>query len=491
MMGGYAVNTAPLMQDLNDSELNEKCGVFGMIGAKTEQMGHFAYFGLFALQHRGQESCGMAVYNNDQMTIVKDKGLVSQVFPQRKLDELTGQVVIGHTRYSTAGDASVENAQPVIARSRLGTLSLAHNGNLIELEALRDRFALEMADGYGANSDSHVMVRCLSQALRETEGDLPAATELVFNQCQGAFSVVIAMGDTLIAARDRHGIRPLALGKTKAGQIVVASETCALDIVGAEHIRDLSPGEILIVNLKGEMESRWMSNAQAENFCIFEYVYFARPDSMLQGQSVYETRLRMGRLLAENDNVKADYVIPVPDSGIPAAVGYSQTSGIPYMDGLIKNRYVGRTFINPTQALREQGIRLKLNPLKSILKGKNVVVIDDSIVRGNTSKRIVQMLKEAGVNKIHFRVSSSPVKHPCFYGIDMSTEEELIANHMNVEELGEWLNVDSLAYLSNEAMLESIQATSTSPPCMACFNNVYPAGKPTSSGEKVSAGCGC
>jgi amidophosphoribosyltransferase len=463
------------------SELNEKCGVFGMISARTLPMGQYAYFALFALQHRGQESCGMAVFNNDQMTLHKDIGLVSQVFKDEFLSTLEGQVVVGHTRYSTAGDSSLENAQPVISRSRLGSIALAHNGNLIELDTLRERFNLEVGDGFGANSDSHIMVRCLGQALAETQGDLAEAAHLVFNHCEGAFSVVMAMGDCLIAARDKQGIRPLCLGQTKQGQWVAASETCALDIIGATYVRDLAPGEILIIDLKGNFQTRWIQgavSAQSEHFCAFEYIYFARPDSMLQGQSVYETRLKLGQLLAQRFPADADFVIPVPDSGIPAAVGYARFSGIPYMDGLIKNRYVGRTFINPTQALREQGIRLKLNPLKSLLAGKNVVVIDDSIVRGNTSKRIVDMLKDAGVAKIHFRVSSPPVKHPCYYGIDMSNEAELIANQLNESELNTWLGTDTLGYLSEEDLRSAVAQSGHAEPCMACFNNVYYAGRP-------------
>ena len=480
------------LSDLNDfsSELNEKCGVFGMIGSQTIPLGQYAYFALFALQHRGQESCGMAVFNNDQMTLHKDIGLVSQVFKDDLLQKLEGQVVIGHTRYSTAGDSSLENAQPVISRSRLGSLALAHNGNLIDLDDLRQRFHLENGDGFGANSDSHVMVRCLGQALAETQGDLAEAAALVFSHCQGAFSVVMAMGDCLIAARDKHGIRPLCLGKMPSGQVVVASETCAFDIIGAEYVRDVEPGEILIIDLKGHIQQRWIEGACAkvnEHFCAFEYIYFARPDSILQGQSVYEVRLKLGALLAKRHPVQADFVIPVPDSGIPAAVGYSRASGIPYMDGLIKNRYVGRTFINPTQALREQGIRLKLNPLKSLLNGKNVVVIDDSIVRGNTSQRIVKMLKDAGVNQIHFRVSSPPVKHPCYYGIDMSNESELIANQMDAPTLNAWLGSDTLGYLSTTDLLEAVSASGHLQPCMACFNNVYYAGKPSD----ASALTGC
>ena len=480
---------APLPTQTESTEptgLHEKCGVFGIIAPKTLALGHLLYFGLYALQHRGQESCGMAVFNNDQLLLHKNTGLVNQVFDETILSTLSGQIGIGHTRYTTAGDSSIENAQPVVSRSRLGSVVLAHNGNLIELETLRDAFHLEAGDSFGANSDSHVMARCIAQALTQAEGHLANAAKAVFEQCEGAFSVVVATGDCLIAARDRNGIRPLSLGKTEKGYWVVASETCALDIVGATFVRDILPGEVLTIHLNGTMESVFLDGNRSENFCIFEYVYFARPDSRFHGQTVYESRLKMGALLAKTHPVEADFVIPVPDSGGPAAIGYSRASGIPYAEGLIKNRYVGRTFIHPTPELRTQGIRLKLNPLPSVLEGKRVVIIDDSIVRGNTSQRIVKMLKDCGAKEVHFRVSSAPVKHPCFYGIDMSTEEELIANQMSLEALKTHLGVDSLAYLSVDDMKQAVVPDTTSVeqaeafinPCMACFNNSYPAGKP-------------
>jgi amidophosphoribosyltransferase len=466
-------------------ELHEKCGVFGIIAPKTLALGHLLYFGLYALQHRGQESCGMAVFNNDQLLLHKNTGLVNQVFDETLLATFSGQVGIGHTRYTTAGDNSIENAQPVVSRSRLGSVVLAHNGNLIELDTLREAFNLEAGDAFGANSDSHVMARCIAQALTRSQGDLVQAATAVFERCEGAFSVVVATGDCLIAARDRHGIRPLSLGKTEQGYWVVASETCALDIVGATFVRDILPGEVLTIHLNGQLESTFLSGQRSENFCIFEYVYFARPDSRFHGQTVYESRLKMGALLAKAHPVEADFVIPVPDSGGPAAIGYSRASGIPYAEGLIKNRYVGRTFIHPTPELRNQGIRLKLNPLPSVLAGKRVVIIDDSIVRGTTSQRIIKMLRDCGAKEVHFRVSSAPVKHPCFYGIDMSTEEELIANQMSLSELQAHLGVDSLAYLSVEDMKQAVLPMETTAdqaefvnPCMACFNNVYPAGKP-------------
>jgi amidophosphoribosyltransferase len=463
-------------------ELNEKCGVLGLATANTQALGHCLFFGLYALQHRGQESCGMAVFNNDHLNLHKGMGLVSQVFNNEDtVAGLTGQIGVGHTRYATTGGSCHENSQPVVCRSRLGSLVLAHNGNLFNLSELRDRFHLEASDAYGMDSDSHVMARCIAQQLVPSQGDLLEACKTVFEQCQGAFSVVVASGDALVAARDRHGIRPLSLGELiledGAKTVVVASETSAFDILGATFIRDLEPGEVFVAYRNGQTAQAFLEGSKANRFCVFEYVYFARPDSTLLGQSVYYSRVKMGQLLAKKHPVQADMVIPVPDSGNPAAVGFSQQSGIPYMEGLIKNRYVGRTFINPTQALRVQGLRLKLNPLAALLKDKKVVVVDDSIVRGNTSHRLVEMLKECGVKEIHFRVSSAPVKHPCFYGIDMSTEEELLANRMNLAEIQDWLGVTSLEYLSLEEMAEAT-GKPMSGLCVACFNADYPAGRP-------------
>lgn len=491
----------PNQNELFKKELNEKCGVLGIIGPQTVSMGHLLYFGLYALQHRGQESCGMAVFHDDQLNLHKSLGLVSQVFTEDGLKKMRGQVGVGHTRYATTGDSSQENSQPVVSRSMWGSLVLAHNGNLINLSKLREAFNLEYGDAFGANSDSHLMVRCMAQVLGRQRGqteqpNLLAAAQTVLERCEGAFSVVVAMGDQLLAARDRYGIRPLCLGQIAAKEgkpalLVAASETCALDIVGAEYLRDVAPGELVLLNPDGTMESIFLTSEgetpQPERFCAFEYVYFARPDSRMHQQTVYDARLAMGRLLAQTHPVEADLVISVPDSGTAAAVGYSQASGIAYSEGLMKNRYVGRTFIHPTPELREQGIRLKLNPLVSIIRGKRVVVVDDSIVRGVTSQRLVQLLRDAGVAEVHLRISSPPVKHPCFYGIDMSTEEELLANHYaDVEGIRAWLGADSLAYLSVADLQTAIGPQVT--PCMACFTNQYPAGKPAA-GERLTIGC--
>ncbi|MEB3206637.1 MAG: amidophosphoribosyltransferase [Vampirovibrionales bacterium] len=517
-------------QDL-DKARHDKCGVFGVLAPPSQiksadsiPLGELLYYGLYALQHRGQESCGMAVFDHDHLRLHKDLGLVSQVFQQpATLKRLSGQVGIGHTRYSTAGDGQFGNAQPVIARTPLGALALAHNGNLINPEALLEHFGPfdeQDAASLSDQSDSVWLTQALGVAiercLSEVNNPTPfaerrfEAVRQVLAQCEGAFSLVIALGDCLIAARDRFGIRPLSLGHIEegpaAGTWVVASETCALDIVGARVLRDIQPGELWVATRGGKTYSFNIQDPSLvalppKAFCVFEMIYFSRPDSMLCEQSVYTYRLALGRLLAEADKLNAshgnavahgaaahpasilplsakfDMVIPVPDSGNVAAVGYSQASGVPYVEGLIKNRYVGRTFINPSEGIRQQGLRLKLNPLTDVLAGKRVVVIDDSIVRGNTSRRLVKLLKEAGVAEIHLRVSSPPVKHPCFYGIDMSEPEQLIANQMSIADIQAWLDVDSLAYLSAEDLKRAFskpdQAT-----CSACFTHEYPAGLP-------------
>ncbi len=459
--------------------MGEECGVLGMISNKTQNLGHLLFYGLYALQHRGQESCGMAVFDNDQLRIHKDMGLVNQVFTASVLEKMTGQVGIGHTRYSTTGSSNLDNAQPVVVRTRLGAVTLAHNGNLINTNVLEAFLEEKGYTGYG-DSDSHLVAHYIRYALQQKEalGKLPLkeAVKEALEACEGAFSMVISTGDTMIAVRDRNGLRPLCYGKTASGTIVVASETCALDIVGADYVRDIYPGEIFVAKRNGATESFFLDGKREEHFCFFELVYFARPDSLINGSSIYNYRMGLGRKLAQiSPNIKADMVIPVPDSGNVAAVGYSHESGIPYMEGLIKNRYVGRTFIHPTPELRERSIQLKLNPLLDVLKDKSVVVIDDSVVRGNTSKKLVKMLRDCGVREIHFCVSSAQVKHPCFYGIDMSVPSELIANKMTIEEIQQWLGVESLVYLSVDDMRE---VGNNMDYCMACFNSEYPAGKP-------------
>ncbi len=510
--GEQALNTNNMIPY---KSIHEECGVFGILDKDSASLGHTLYFGLYALQHRGQESCGMAVYDNHQLRIHKEMGLVNQVFNEALLDQLQGQIGIGHTRYSTTGASNLDNAQPVVVSTPFGALTLAHNGNLINTEVLRDYLRGQGLYGYG-NSDSYLMALYISHLL--TQGKpLKLAVKEALEKCEGAYSVVIAFGDTLIAARDPNGLRPFCMGRNKNGGLVVASETAALDIVGATYERDIAPGEILFASLDkyyagssqapgsgvvlpsgypasvspayngcvtspqapslGKTESFFMEGPKKENLCIFELVYFARPDSMLHGRSVYNYRLGLGKRLAQiSPAVNADIVIPVPDSGNISAIGYSQESGIPFAEGLIKNRYVGRTFISPTHELREKGIQLKLNPLRDVLEGKSVVVVDDSIVRGNTSRNLVRMLKDCGVREVHFRVSSAMVTNPCYYGIDMSQKEELISNKLgSVEAIRDFLGVDSLVYLSTEDMMDVAGYES---PCAACFSGHYPAGTP-------------
>ena len=480
---------------LPEKSINEECGVFGILDMRSVCLGHTLYFGLYALQHRGQESCGMAVYDNHQLRIHKEMGLVNQVFNEQLLDSLTGQIGIGHTRYSTTGDSSLGNAQPVVVRTRLGGMTLAHNGNLINTEELRAFLQDRGYFGHG-NSDSHLMAQHINYLLNLGK-PLKEAVKETLEVCKGAFCVVIAVGDTLIAARDRHGLRPLSIGRNTNGGLVIASETAALDITGAKFERDVMPGEILVAELDeyyrtfhatgtGKTESLQMEGPTYQNLCIFELVYFARPDSVLNGNSVYTYRMNMGRQLAKSGpKVEADIVIPVPDSGNVAAVGYSRESGIPYVEGLIKNRYVGRTFINPSHELREKGIQLKLNPLRDVLAGKRVIVVDDSIVRGNTSRKLVKMLRECGVKEVHFRVSSAPVKHPCFYGIDMSDGDQLVANREpDIDAICRYLDADSLAYLSVEDMRAVAGGTDH---CAACFSGDYPAGRPEAEEREADA----
>lgn len=461
--------------------LNEACGVFGILDANNPKIGQYIYYGLYALQHRGQESCGVAVFQEGTLRVHKDMGLVNQVFTDALVAQLTGQIGVGHTRYSTTGDSSLDNAQPVVTKTPLGPLTVAHNGNLINTDELRDFLQERGYYGFG-NSDSHLIAQYINFQLNQGDTLKEAVCKAV-QASRGAFSLVVATADTLIAVRDANGLRPFCFGRITHTNgdlaFVVASETCALDIVGATYERDIMPGEIFTLHLDGRQESAFFSDQPKNNLCVFEQVYFARPDSRINNASVYNYRLNLGRRLAEisPQDVEADIVIPVPDSGNVAAVGYSQASGVPYAEGLIKNRYVGRTFINPTQDLRERSIQLKLNPLTDILRGKRVIVVDDSIVRGNTSRKIVKMLKESGVTELHLRISSAQVKHPCFYGIDMSSPDQLIANQMGLEEIRQWLGVDSLVYLSPEDMV----ALSGNPAsCAACFNDVYPAGTPLS-----------
>jgi amidophosphoribosyltransferase len=463
-----------LLPEHRPDKPEEACGVFAVMAAE-QPVANLAYFGLYALQHRGQESAGIAVFDSDdQVRLHKDMGLVSQVFDQDVLERLPGYLAIGHNRYSTTGSSRVCNAQPVLLNTSRGPFALAHNGNLVNAAALRHDLA-HIASELTSTTDSELIAFAVQEAVN---AGLPwdGAIRQAAGRCSGAFSLVIGTPEGLFALRDGHGIRPLVfghLGEAHQAQWVVSSETCGLDIVGASFDDDVQPGEIIHFR-QGDatpQRSRWIE--EPAKLCVFEMIYFARPDSRFFGESLYSYRVRIGEVLARETPVEADIVIGVPDSGIPAAIGYSQVSGIPFGDGLIKNRYVGRTFIQPTQAMREAGIRVKLNPLPDVLAGKRVVVIDDSIVRGTTSRKLVQALRDAGATAVHMRISSPPVTHPCFYGIDTDTQDQLIAARLTLEEITAHLGVDSLAYLSKEGMVEAAQAQSEHF-CTACFDGAYP-----------------
>ncbi|MEM6449827.1 MAG: amidophosphoribosyltransferase [Cyanobacteria bacterium P01_D01_bin.105] len=465
----------------------EACGVFGVY-APTEDVATLTYFGLYALQHRGQESAGIAAFNKGEVHTHKGMGLVSQVFTDDILRDIPGQIAVGHTRYSTTGSSHAANAQPAVLDTRLGKLALAHNGNIVNVKALRDALMAKADYQLVTTSDSELIAIALMEAVNNGANWIEGATT-AFKRCEGAFSLVIGTPAGIIAARDPHGIRPLVLGyigskapaekdcgsKEKgyeAGRFVVASETCGLDIVGATYLRDIAPGELIWIDSEGVKAMQWANEAERK-LCVFEMIYFARPDSVFHKESLYSYRKRIGQRLAQESPADVDLIMAVPDSGVPAAIGYSEASGIPYAEGLIKNRYVGRTFIQPTQAMREVGIRMKLNPMRDVLAGKRILIVDDSIVRGTTSRKLVQMLYDAGATEVHMRISSPPVTHPCFYGIDTDNQEQLIAATKTIAEIEAQLGADSLAYLSWQGMLEETGASVHSF-CSACFTGDYP-----------------
>lgn len=449
----------------------EACGVFG-IYAPGEDVAKLTYFGLFALQHRGQESAGIATFAGEEVHLHKNMGLVSQVFNEDILSQMPGTIAVGHTRYSTTGSSRVVNAQPAVVKTRLGSLALAHNGNLVNTSELRQHLE-ERNCNFVTTTDSEMIAIAIGSEVDSGKDWLEGAIS-AFNHCQGAYSLTIATPVGLMGVRDPNGIRPLVIGTLGNNPVryVLASETCGLDIIGAEYLRDVEPGELVWITEAGMASFHW-SRLPERKLCIFEMIYFARPDSVMHDETLYTYRLRLGRQLAKEIKFKADIVIGVPDSGIPAAIGFSQESGIPYAEGLIKNRYVGRTFIQPTQAMRESGIKMKLNPLKDVLNGKRVVIIDDSIVRGTTSKKIVKALRDAGATEVHMGVSSPPVTHPCFYGIDTDSQDHLIAATKSVADIAAQIEVDSLTYLSWEGMMIATREDPNSF-CSACFNGDYP-----------------
>lgn len=486
------VNTSAPLDDGEEQEPREECGVFG-VWATGEDVAKLTYYGLYALQHRGQEAAGIAVGDGQQVLVFKDLGLVSQVFDEQTLSSMPGHVAIGHCRYSTTGSTTWENSQPIFRTTSAGNgVALGHNGNLVNTAELAER-AVELGVAGGrpskaATSDSDVLTALLAHAAADRTLE-QAAMELL-PTVKGAFCLTFMDEHTLYAARDPHGVRPLSLGRLDRGW-VVASETAAFDIVGASFVRDIEPGELLAIDEDGVRSTRFTE--PTPKTCIFEYVYLARPDSVIHGRSVHSTRVDIGRRLAREHPADGDLVIPVPESGTPAAVGYAQESGIPYGQGLMKNAYVGRTFIQPSQTIRQLGIRLKLNPLREVIRGKRLVVVDDSIVRGNTQRALIRMLREAGAAEIHVRIASSPVKWPCFYGIDFASPAELIANgggadsvEAMVESVRAAIGADSLGYISLEEMTAATEHAGESM-CRACFDGVYPIPLPesTSMGKAV------
>jgi amidophosphoribosyltransferase len=443
----------------------DECGVFGVYAPESD-VARLAYFALYALQHRGQESAGIATCENGHIMTLRDLGLVSQVFDETKLRALTGSMAVGHVRYSTTGSSAWENAQPVY-RSDRREVALAHNGNLINALELHGELSAQGV-GFRSTSDSELIAAMLSTHEADTLED---ALEDVMPQLEGAFSTVVMTNDSVVAFRDGAGLRPLALGQV-GDRYCIASESCAFDIIGAQFLRDVQPGEMVSLSERG-IETRQIVQSARRAFCVFEHIYFARPDSLLEGNRTQVSRRKMGEILWREAPVEADVVISVPDSGNPAAAGYAKASGITRDDGLIKNRYVARTFIQPGQELRKHGLRMKFNPLPEVVRGKRIVVVDDSIVRGNTTRQIVSMLRDAGAAEVHLRISAPPIRYPCHYGIDMSTSEEMIAHDRSVEDVARELGCDSLAYLSLEGVYEAIRSTRETH-CDACFTGEYP-----------------
>ncbi len=456
----------------SDTKPREACGVFGVY-APGDDAARLTYFGLYALQHRGQESAGIAVSDGETVTVYKERGLVAQVFNEKVLAGLSGHLAVGHTRYSTTGSSIWENAQPAYRQVDHTGIALAHNGNLTNTEELAQRLG-----DTGASTDSELMIQAIAAATptgRSDARELEVALLEVLPALEGAFSLVVMDQGRLVGVRDPHGFRPLCLGRMGSGW-VLASETAALDTVGAEFVREIEPGEMIVIDAAG-IRSRRPFGPTEPKLCVFEFVYFARPDSLLYGQNVHAARRRMGELLAAQSPAAADVVVPVPESGIPAAQGFAAASGLPYRDGLVKNRYIGRTFIDPAPSMRERGIRMKLNPMPAELEGRRVVLVDDSIVRGTTTRRLVGMVRDAGASEVHLRISSPPYRWPCFYGMDTGDPETLLAAGADVPEIAQFLDVDSLAYLSLDALLDATGAAGAGF-CTACLSGVYPTDVP-------------
>lgn len=451
--------------------LNEECGVVGVWG--HPDAAQIAYYGLHSLQHRGQEAAGIVTSDGSQLSITKGEGLVTEIFTADKMQELSGsgKAAIGHVRYATAGGGGYQNVQPLLFKSHTGDLALAHNGNLVNAIQLKSQLEAQ-GSIFQTTSDTEVLAHLIK---RSSFTNVKEAVKHSLSLLKGAYAFVILTPNEMILAMDPHGLRPLSLGKIGDGY-VAASETVALDIVGAEFVRDIEPGELVVINDEG-ITSEFFSKSNQRAMCMMEYVYFSRPDSNIDGINVHAARKRMGKQLRKETPIEADIVTGVPDSSISAAIGYAEEAGIPYEMGLIKNRYVGRTFIQPSQSLREQGVKMKLSPVRGVVEGKRVIMVDDSIVRGTTSRRIVRMLKDAGAKEVHVVISSPPIKNPCFYGIDTSRKEELIANSKSVEEIRELIEADSLTFLSVEGMVKAVARPfegETGGCCLACFTGNYP-----------------
>jgi amidophosphoribosyltransferase len=447
-------------------DIHEECGIFGIFG--HSEAANLTYLGLYALQHRGQEGSGICSSDGTKLYLEKSLGLVAEIFNEKVLKNLPGHIAIGHNRYSTTGSSTIENVQPLMATYSLGSIAIAHNGNLVDIENLKNKLEKDGAI-FQSTSDSEIILHLIARA---KSGELIERIASAVRQISGAFSLLLMTEKELIAIRDPYGIRPLCLGQIKDAY-VVASETCAFDLIGATYLRDIEPGEMLIIDENG-LNSIKIFNSVKRAYCVFEFIYFARPDSYIFDHICVNTvRKELGRQLAREHGIDADLVIPVPDSGVPAALGYAEESGIPFEFGLIRNHYVGRTFIEPKQSIRHFGVKVKLNPVRDALKGKKVVVIDDSIVRGTTSKKIVKMIKElGGAKEVHLRISSPPTIGPCFYGIDTPTRQELIASSHKIEEIKKYTTADTLGYLSIEGLKKIVPNSDLY--CMACFNCKYP-----------------
>jgi amidophosphoribosyltransferase len=456
---------------LQDDKLHEECGVFGVYTSRTDtNVAPLVYYGLFSLQHRGQESAGIAVAHDGTIECRKGMGLVGEVFDPATLAQLSGNLAIGHVRYSTAGSSTIENAQPFVSRFKLGSIAVAHNGNLTNASVVRE--LLEDAGvGFVSSSDSEVIINLIAKNYKK--GLEKALTDTI-QFIKGSYALVVMTDTSLVGARDPHGIRPLCLGKINDGW-VLASESCAIDAVGGEFVRDIDPGEIVVIDQNGVLSFRFGERTR-KAVCAFEYIYFARPDSTIDSVDVYQARIRAGEILGREAPVPADLVIGVPDSGVPAAIGYGRSTGTPFGFGIVKSKYVGRTFITPSQDERERAVSVKLNVLKSEVAGKRVVIIDDSIVRGTTSRRLVMLLKQAGAKEVHFRVCSPPVRFPCYFGIDTPHRKDLIGNANSVEEICKAIGADSLAFISTKGLLEALNGGNGY--CLGCFTGEYPAPTP-------------